>query len=324
MPPLLRQFLAVTRNAFTESTRQPIYVVWLMAVSALIVIAPFVSGYTFDDDDTFYATTALSMLFVGALLLSAFIASIVIRREIDNGTALTVLTKPLARPTFVLGKFAGIGGALLLAVWCWAVVFLLMKRHGVMSTAADHFDWPVILLGGGAVVAATVLAGLMNYYFNRSFAATFAKLFAALGTIALLGVLVFGKGFAPQNPLADLDGQALLVLILVAQAVLLVTAAAVMFGTRLGTVATVLFVLGFVILCLTSDVFFGTNAGDSTLMALLHALVPNLQILWLVDGYAAGETITVGYVLNATAYTALLILVLLGLATALFETRQVA
>ncbi|MEM8873848.1 MAG: hypothetical protein AAGD32_06265 [Planctomycetota bacterium] len=324
MPQLIRQIFAVTRNAFTEATRQPLYVVWLMLVSALIVLAPFVSGYTFDDDNAMFASTALSMILVGALTLAAFIASVVIRREIDNGTALTVLTKPLARPLFIFGKWVGISAALLLAVWCWSIVFLLMQRHGVMSTARDRFDWPVIVFGGVAAIGAAVVAGLGNYYFNKSFAATFAKMFAVFGTIALACVMLFAKQFVLQSPLTDLDPQALIVLLLVAQAVLLVCAASVMFGTRLGIVPTIVLVFLFVIAGLTSDYFIGRHADVSTLASLFYALVPNFQVLWMVDPYTADKTITSAYLLNATAYTALMVVVLLGLATALFETRQVS
>ncbi|MEM6312729.1 MAG: hypothetical protein AAF743_01495 [Planctomycetota bacterium] len=324
MPQLIRQILAVTRNAFTEATRQPIYVVWLMLIGALIVLAPFVSGYTFDDDNAMFASTALSMILVGALLLAAFIASVVIRREIDNGTALTVLTKPIARPLFILGKWAGISAALLLAVWCWAIVFLLMQRHGVMSTARDKFDGPVIVLGGAAVIIAAIGAGLGNYYFNRSFAATFAKLFALVGTLALAGVLILAKGFELQSPTTDLDPQVLIVLLLVAQAVLLVSAAAVMFGTRLGIVATIVLVLMFVMLGLTSDYFIGRHAETSSIIAGIYNFVPNFQVLWMVDPYTEEKFITTGYFLAASAYTAALTVVLLALATALFETRQVS
>src|SRR5690606_16966794 len=98
------QLIAVTRNTFVESIRQPFYVVWLSVVGLLIILAPYLSGYTFENDNIFALELELSALLTGGLILAAFTASGVISREIENRTALTVISKPIPRPVFIIGR----------------------------------------------------------------------------------------------------------------------------------------------------------------------------------------------------------------------------
>src|SRR5688572_5895198 len=99
------QLLAVTRITFVESIRQPFYAIWLSVVGLLIGLAPYLSGYTFDNDNLFALELELSALLTGGLVLAAFTAAGVISREIENRTVLTVISKPLPRPLFILGKY---------------------------------------------------------------------------------------------------------------------------------------------------------------------------------------------------------------------------
>ena len=70
----------------------------------------------------------MATVFVAGGLLAAFVATGVLTREIENKTALTVISKPVGRPLFVLGKFLGVAGALiLLSTLYMSFVFLLVE-----------------------------------------------------------------------------------------------------------------------------------------------------------------------------------------------------
>src|SRR5690606_24013221 len=131
----------------------------------------YLSGYTFENDNIFALELELSALLTGGLILAAFTASGVISREIENRTALTVISKPIPRPVFIIGKYFGIVGALVLAWWVWASLLLLVLRQGVYSEASVPWDLPVLVFAPAALLAALGVAVIKNYLFHQHFGA---------------------------------------------------------------------------------------------------------------------------------------------------------
>ena len=332
---MFSQLYAVARNAFLESIRQPFYVVWLAVIGFGIALNPYLSAYTFDDDNKLAVDMGLSMLLVGSLLMAAFTASGVVSREIDNRTALTVISKPLPRPVFVIGKYLGVACALVLAWWNWSFLHLLSLRQGAFSTATTPWDLPVVVFGGLAVLAAALGAAGANYYLSRHFGALFARWLAVLLPIAFVVAAPFGHDFAPRNPLEGGGDVGLFVNFLavafILQAAMLFAAIAVACSTRLGAVATLSVMLVVFLVGLSSDSTIGRaaqreqgSAAADFAYDAAYAAVPNLQFHWLADALTQGSAggITLQFVLMVTLYTIALVVGVLALAVALFQTRQ--
>ena len=112
---MFQQTLTIARNTFFESIRQPIYVIMVLAVSLMLILNTFLAGYTLEDDNRLLMDMGLSTLFWAGMLMAVFTATGVLSDEIDNKTVLTVVSKPVGRPIFVLGKYVGVTGAILLA-----------------------------------------------------------------------------------------------------------------------------------------------------------------------------------------------------------------
>lgn len=322
---MLVQLYAVARNAFLESIRQPFYVVWLAAVGFLITLNPYLSAYTFEDDNKLATDMGLSMLLIGAVFMSAFTASGVVSREIENRTALTVISKPLPRPIFVIGKYLGVAAALVMAWWVWSLLHLLSLRQGAFSTASTPWDLPVIVFGLAAVLGALGVALAANYFMGKHFGALFARWLAILLPVAVILVAPFNYAFRLQSPFDAWEWPELLAVAFILQSTLLFSAIAVACSTRLGQVATLSVMIVVFFLGLTSDYAFGRAAEEGAFWAeVLYAAVPNLQFHWLSDALTQ-ETIyniTPGFVVMVTLYTTALIVGVLALAVALFQTRQ--
>ena len=342
---MFTQLLAVSRNAFVESIRQPFYLACIVVIGMFVVLIPYLSAYTFDDDNKLVTDITLSTLLTGGLVLAAFTASGVVNREIEKKTALTVITKPLPRPIFVLGKFLGVAGAILLAWWIWAFLQLLSLRQGAFSTAGTPWDLPVIIFGSAAILGALGVSLGANFFLNRHFGALFARWLAILLPIATLLVSPLNYRFALQNPLVSWDWPVLLAVFFILQASLLFVAIAVATSTRLGQVSTLAVMIVIFLMGLTSDYAFGYGAEDRTVQytteagetatrvepgslwaKTAYAATPNLQFHWLSDALTQGTAGRIGprFVLLVTGYTILLICGVLGLGVALFQTRQTA
>lgn len=333
---MFQQLLTIARNTFVESTRQPIYVVLVMLATAMLVLNTSLAAYTMSDDNKILVDMGLSTLFLAGLLLAAFTATGVLSAEVDNRTVLTVVSKPVPRPVFVVGKFAGVAGALGLAFWTLMLIFLLTVRHKVMQRASDDFDGPVLLFGALAILLALVGSTLANYFYRWVFTSTFVFVFAAMSTVAVGLTLVINSHWQFQPVVTDLDPQLLTALLLVFEAVLILTAVAIACSTRLGQVMTLVICTLVFLLGLVSH-YFSTqadktigNVGDSVVHQVLYwllkaffFLVPNLQYLWQADAISQGSTITAGHLLLLSGYSLFYVGAVLCLAVALFQTREV-
>ncbi len=334
---MFEQLISIARNTFTESIRQPIYVVLILTSILVLILGTMWTAYTLDDDNKMLIDTGLSMLFLSGLLLAAFTATGVLSREIDQKTVLTVVSKPVPRPIFVLGKYLGVAAAIGVSYWILAIVFLLTVRHQVMQTASDAFDGPVMLMSALAGVVALTIATWGNYFYRWVFNSTFIGSLAVTATLAFAAVLLLSKAWTFQSPMTDLNVQLLIGLLLVFEAVLVLTAVAVAASTRLGQVMTLVVCTGVFLLGLVSNSVFGNlvhkfpirtaegwlDAGARVLAHLSYILTPNLQFLWPADAIVNGNDFTGPYVLTVSAYTLLYIAFVTSIAVALFQTREV-
>ena len=202
------RLIAIARNTFIEAIRQPVYGVLLLITFVILVLDLPLSNWTMgrglaeyhETDQQFMINLGLSTLLVSGLFISAFTASGVISREIEDKTILTVLSKPVARPIIILGKFVGVAAGMIVAYYLSSLVFLMTVRHRVMPTAADPFDWPVIVLGGSAFVLSILLAVFCNYFFNWHFIPSAVGFLVVLLSLAM-GVITFvGKGWKAVPP----------------------------------------------------------------------------------------------------------------------------
>jgi hypothetical protein len=262
----------------------------------------------------------LSMLLVGGMFLGAVLPPLIVRREIDNQTTLTVISKPLPRPLFIIGKYLGVAAAVLLAEIIWTLMLLMLRRHGVMSTAADRYDWPVIVFAGGAVLVSLVAAGAANYLFRRNFSSAFARVLAVALFVAYLGVMLFAKGFQIQLPLIDLAPQVWAASIAMWMAALILAAVGVAAAIRLTLVPAFVLVVVVAVAGVVSDYFFGDGGGAN---AVAWRVVPNIGFLNVADAFTQGGFITFGYLGSIAVYSGLMICAALAVAIALFQTRQV-
>src|ERR1041384_3824605 len=89
---MFSQTLTIARNTFLESVRQPIYFILTSICGLAILLTVWTAAFSMD-----YSSSA------------------VVSKEIDRKTVLTVVSKPVSRPTVVFGKYLGVTGAILIA-----------------------------------------------------------------------------------------------------------------------------------------------------------------------------------------------------------------
>lgn len=316
---------SIARNAFLEAIRQPVHAVLICAGLLALVLNVNVAAYTLEDDNKLLVDLGLSTLFLTGLLLAAFTATSSLSREIENKTVVTVVSKPVSRWTVVMGKFVGVAAAIAIAYWLLAVVFLITVRHRVQTTVRteDTYDGPVLAFGILALVLAFVIAGLANYLYCRPFPSTFAVVAAIAALAAWAIISCVSRDWRLQSPATDFDPQLGLGLVMVFEAILVLTAIALAASTRLGRLATLLVCIGVFLAGLVGEYFLSATGSGGRLLAPFSAVVPNFQFFWPADALTQGHPIPLTHVGSVSLYATCLSAAALALAVILFQSRDV-
>ncbi len=99
---------AIAATTAREAFSQPLFYLLVAIGVAAFFIFPFVPYNTFGEDIKFVKDEGLTLIMVLTIVLAVWTASISVAEEIDGRTALTLLSKPIGRRQFILGKFLGV------------------------------------------------------------------------------------------------------------------------------------------------------------------------------------------------------------------------
>jgi hypothetical protein len=117
--------MAVASATSKEAVGQPLFQI-VCAVGAFALVAfIFIPYNTFGEDVKVLKMGALELIMALAVLVAAWTASVSISEELEGRTALTVLSKPIGRIQFILGKFFGVMQAVSLLYIFLGAVFLI-------------------------------------------------------------------------------------------------------------------------------------------------------------------------------------------------------
>jgi ABC-type transport system involved in multi-copper enzyme maturation permease subunit len=128
-----------------EATRQPAFFVLLFLGAMFLLISVFLPYFTLGEDIKMYKDAGLTAISVSALLLALLTSSSAVAEEIEGKTAVTVLSKPINRRQFILGKFAGIELAVLALFVLLGTVFVagvyFKYAYDLRESAGGVAEW---------------------------------------------------------------------------------------------------------------------------------------------------------------------------------------
>jgi len=325
---LLSSFWAIAKNSFTEITRQPVYGLLLLAGMVLIGFSPPITMFSMASDESLMVDMGLATIFLLGLVMAVLSATQAISREIEVQTVGAILSKPIGRCLFVLGKFAAITMAMGLACSVLTIVLLLTLRIGVPTRAQWQLDVPAFL-GLVMPLALGFLIGLYaNYFYHWNFASTAIKVGFPLYVLGFgLLLLVDAKWQVEIPPRVYVERciwQTFQASLLVFLGVWLLSSIAIACSTRLNVVMNAIVCLMVFFVGMISQYLFGRFADTSIPAWLALRLVPNLHVFWVGDQLLAEVPfIPMPYVWAAALYAAGFCGAMVALAAFLFERREV-
>ena len=116
----------IARATTKEALRQPVFLL-LLALGLLVIGANYyVPFFSLGEDTKMFIDCGLATVLICSLLLSVWTASMSVADEIEGKTAMTLLSKPITRRQFVVGKFVGITQTALILILVLGVAFFVL------------------------------------------------------------------------------------------------------------------------------------------------------------------------------------------------------
>jgi ABC-type transport system involved in multi-copper enzyme maturation permease subunit len=324
----MRQFITIARNAFMELIRQPVFLLLMTASAAFTIFLAMPYYFAFGDEPKLVKNSALAVMLLAGLFGAVVSASASLAREIRSGTALAVLSKPVGRSQFILAKYVGVALALALLTYVNLVASLVASR--MAFDAYGETDTRAVGIFGLGVALAYLLAGFVNYFLRRPFVSNAVLLLTVLITLAAFVIIQFTTQQQSMGTMAQVDWRLVPAAILILFALWILAGIAIACSTRLDTIPTLAICSAVFLLGLMMNYFYrkmgGTDNGGGPWWAeVLYSVVPNWQLLWVVDALETGRTtFHWGYVGKSAVYMICQTGAALCAAVMLFEDRELS
>ncbi len=128
---------AIALTTGKESMSQPLFYVVLALGSFALVAFIYIPYNTFGEDVKMLKDSGLTLIMVLSIIVAVWSASVSVSEEVEGRTALTVLSKPVQRRTFILGKFLGILGPVVVLFVVLGFLFLITVSYKVVYDSRE-------------------------------------------------------------------------------------------------------------------------------------------------------------------------------------------
>ena len=175
-PKMGGKIAAIALNTFRESVRDRVLYNLILFVLILIGASVFVSELSLDQESEFIMRLGLSLMLVFGAVIAIFIGVGLVFKEIDKRTIYNLLSKPVHRHEFIIGKFLGL--CMTLLVNCVVMVV--------------GIELALIYVNGGFVaLQLTLLPAAYLIFLELAIVVAVALMFSSFSTPMLAALFTF-------------------------------------------------------------------------------------------------------------------------------------
>ncbi|HEV3026675.1 MAG TPA: ABC transporter permease subunit, partial [Planctomycetota bacterium] len=279
-------------STYGDITRRPLYYILLFTFALAIFGSRFLTLFSFYQETNMVREMGMATITFWGFIILVVTSGLIVTQELEDRTAVTLLSKPIQRSDFLLGKFAGLvlslvpgiivlSGVLFLTLWMMASPRLpVYDRDLVLGVQAGsspfaivwRVTWEQFIVKQGGVVLEGAFLSFLQTSILAAAAVSFSAFFPTVVSVAAT-TLVFIFGNVSSYMLASVENLKVGV------------------WSSLGRVASY--------------------------------LVPNLGYFNLQMYFSEGKIISVRYLGLSFAYTALYIIAVFLVSCSLFQKREV-
>jgi ABC-type transport system involved in multi-copper enzyme maturation permease subunit len=191
------KIIAVARNTFLEAIRDRFLYGFLFFAIALILFSLVLGQLSFNEEVRAIIDIGMAGISLFSVLMAIFLGITMLHKEIEKRTLYTILSRPISRTAYMVGKFLGLVGTLMVQI--------------ILMTAV----WIAMLLIQGATLPAGMLPAVILIACETTVIIAIALFFTSFSSPLLSGLFSFGlfvagRGAQYMEQLADKDSMALL------------------------------------------------------------------------------------------------------------------
>lgn len=178
----MAKILAIALNTFRESARDRVLYNLVLFVLLLIIASIALGRIAVEQETKIIIDVGLSAMTGFGTLISIFLGVGLVSKEIEKRTLANILSKPVRRSTFLLGKYFGLALTLLLnaVVMTVAITLALIIATGGISGSLLGF-WPAAYLVFLELAVITAVAMLFSCFSSPALSALFTLLIFLIG-----------------------------------------------------------------------------------------------------------------------------------------------
>jgi ABC-type transport system involved in multi-copper enzyme maturation permease subunit len=176
---------AIATNTFRETVRDKVLYNLVLFAVLLVGSSLLIGQLSISQDQKIIMDMGLSSMLVFGTLIAIFIGIGLVYKELDKRTVYSLLTKPIHRYEFILGKYCGLGLTLLVnsSVMAVSVVLALI----FLQRGFDRLQWallPAAYLIFLELAVVTAIAMLFSSFSSPALSATLTFLLFVVGNFS--------------------------------------------------------------------------------------------------------------------------------------------
>ena len=179
---MLGQTLAIARNTFREAVRDRVLYNLILFALLLIGSAIFIGELSAGQEAKIVVDLGLSAMLLFGVFIAIFVGVGLVYKEIERRTLYAILSKPIGRGQFLLGKYLGLNLTLLVNVVVMGfgvMLALLYTRRGWDPLALKI--WPAILLIYFELLVITAVAIVFSSFSSPALSALLSFFIFVIG-----------------------------------------------------------------------------------------------------------------------------------------------
>ena len=288
----MRNIRTLAAATYGDITRRPLYYILLFTFALAIFGSKTLTLFSFFQEINMVREMGLATITFWGFIIIVVTSGLVVTQELEDRTAVTLLSKPIQRTDFLLGKFAGLVVSLIPGMIVLAgVLFLTLWMMALPKMPFHDRELVAAVEGGASPFAAVIRITWEQFVMRQSGVVLEGALLSFFQTAILAAAAVSFSAFFPN----------------------VVSVAA----------TTFVFIIGNVSSYMLASV---ENLKIGPLSALGRAgsyLIPNLGYFNLQMYFSEGKIISFRYLGLSFAYTALYVVAVFLISCSLFQKREV-
>ena len=182
---MIDRIRAIAFNTFRETVRDRVLYNLVFFALLLVATAPLMAQISIGVQRVLLINLSLTAISIFGIVISIFVGISLVSKEIEKRTLYPVLSRPVGRGEFIVGKYLGLAGTLLVNTLAMAAGFylelLLMARSSTRADANTLIGIYFLFLQFLIVIA---LALLFSSFSSPLLSALFALSMFVVGTFA--------------------------------------------------------------------------------------------------------------------------------------------